>query len=397
MGTLPGMRRRRSRALRAPAARLAPAIAFAGFLFFAFSVFFAFFASSAISAAPVAVAVDPNADRHPVSPLIYGMNFGTAAQMSRLKVPVRRWGGNSTTRYNWENDTHNSANDWFFFNYAGNANPANLPNGSDADVFVDEIRAAGGEALVTVPLIGWTPIDRTRRWGFSVAKYGAQKVDRVLGDRERVLVQPRRRKRREAGRHVRDGQRPGRHVEDDRRDVRHALDGPPRGPDRNRGGRRRPPLGARQRADALELDAPRRPPGGDDVRRALGEDRDDRRRDQGAGPRRADPGPGGVGVVRVLLFRRGRLRTRSRPRRARRRGLPPVVPRPGEGVGDGARQEAPRLLSTSTTTRRPPASRSRPTSRPRRPRSGSGRSRASTTRRTSTSRGSGRTSARPCT
>ena len=124
--------------------------------------------------AAVAVSVDPNADRHPVSPLVYGMNFGTAAQMSRLKVPVRRWGGNSTTRYNWENDTHNSASDWFFFNYAGSANPANLPNGSDADVFVDEIRAAGGEALVTVPLIGWTPIDRTRRWGFSVGKYGAQ-------------------------------------------------------------------------------------------------------------------------------------------------------------------------------------------------------------------------------
>ena len=134
------------------------------------------FASSALSAAPIAVSVDPNADRHAVSPLVYGMNFGTAAQMTRLKVPVRRWGGNSTTRYNWEADTHNSASDWFFFNYAGNANPANLPNGSDADVFVDEIRAAGGEALVTVPLIGWTPIDRTRRWGFSVAKYGAQKV-----------------------------------------------------------------------------------------------------------------------------------------------------------------------------------------------------------------------------
>jgi hypothetical protein len=126
------------------------------------------------AAAPLAVAVDPNADRHPVSPLVYGMNFGTAAQMLRLKVPVRRWGGNSTTRYNWEVDTHNSASDWFFTNYAGNANPASLPNGSDADVFVDEIRAAGGEALVTVPLIGWTPIDRTRRWGFSVGKYGAQ-------------------------------------------------------------------------------------------------------------------------------------------------------------------------------------------------------------------------------
>ena len=130
--------------------------------------------SSAPGAAQVAVAVDPNADRHPVSPLIYGMNYGTAAQMSRLKVPVRRWGGNATTRYNWETDTNNSASDWFFTNYAGSANPANLPNGSAADAFVDEIRAGGGEALVTVPLIGWTPIDRTRRWGFSVSKYGAQ-------------------------------------------------------------------------------------------------------------------------------------------------------------------------------------------------------------------------------
>ncbi|MGA7992975.1 MAG: glycoside hydrolase family 44 protein, partial [Thermoanaerobaculia bacterium] len=131
-------------------------------------------ARPARGAAPVAVTVDPNADRHPVSPLIYGMNYGTAAQMSRLRVPVRRWGGNATTRYNWETDTNNSASDWFFTNYAGSANPASLPNGSAADVFVDEIRAAGGEALVTVPLIGWTPLDRTRRWGFSVAKYGAQ-------------------------------------------------------------------------------------------------------------------------------------------------------------------------------------------------------------------------------
>src|SRR5207247_1103936 len=40
--------------------------------------------------------------------------------------------------------------------------------------FIDETRGAGGEVLLTVPTIGWTPIDRTRRWGFSVAKYGPQ-------------------------------------------------------------------------------------------------------------------------------------------------------------------------------------------------------------------------------
>ena len=90
------------------------------------AVFFALaaWAPAAAGAGPLAVSVDPNADRRPVSPLIYGMNYGSAAQMSRLRVPVRRWGGNATTRYNWETDTNNSASDWFFTNYAGSASPA---------------------------------------------------------------------------------------------------------------------------------------------------------------------------------------------------------------------------------------------------------------------------------
>src|SRR5262249_23159174 len=41
---------------------------------------------------------------------------------------------------------------------------------------VDARRAAGGERIVTARLIGWTPIDRVRRWGFSVAKYGPQQA-----------------------------------------------------------------------------------------------------------------------------------------------------------------------------------------------------------------------------
>lgn len=125
---------------------------------------------------PVSVSIDPTADRRAISPLIYGVSFGSAAQASRLRWPVRRWGGNATTRYSWEDDIANHANDWFFYNVEEtNSNPSALPHGSAADRFIDETRAAGGEALVTLPTIGWTPIDRTRRWGFSVAKYGAQK------------------------------------------------------------------------------------------------------------------------------------------------------------------------------------------------------------------------------
>ncbi len=126
-------------------------------------------------AADVTVTVDPNADRRPISPLIYGVNFGSAAQASRLHWPVRRWGGNAVTRYSWQDDINNRASDWFFYNIENaNPNPSELPNNSSSDHFIDETRGAGGEVLLTVPTIGWTPIDRTRRWGFSVAKYGPQ-------------------------------------------------------------------------------------------------------------------------------------------------------------------------------------------------------------------------------
>jgi hypothetical protein len=129
------------------------------------------------AAATITVAVDPGAARHPISPLIYGVNFGDDAQAALLRWPVRRWGGNAVTRYSWQDDTANRASDWFFYNLPNdNPNPQNLPDGSASDLFADATRAAAGEPLITVPTIGWTPIDRTRRWGFSVAKYGPQQA-----------------------------------------------------------------------------------------------------------------------------------------------------------------------------------------------------------------------------
>lgn len=126
-------------------------------------------------AAPVNVTVSPTLDRHAINPLIYGVNFGDTQEFTDLPYPSRRWGGNSTTRYSWQNDTHNTGSDWFYMNIPSSiANPATLPNGSEADLFLDETRAAGSTPVLTVPTIGWMPIDHTKRWGFSVAKYGAQ-------------------------------------------------------------------------------------------------------------------------------------------------------------------------------------------------------------------------------
>lgn len=125
--------------------------------------------------AAVSVTIDPAASRRPVSRLVYGVNFASPSALQRVHYTVQRWGGNSTTRYSWIDDTSNHASDWFFYTVPeDNPAPQNLPNGSTTDHFIDDARAAGAEPLITVPLIGWTPKDRSRRWGFSVAKYGAQ-------------------------------------------------------------------------------------------------------------------------------------------------------------------------------------------------------------------------------
>jgi Glycoside hydrolase family 44 len=135
------------------------------------------------SGADVAVAVDPSADRHAISPQIYGVSHFDDAGSSQLAYPVRRWGGNSTTRYNWKLDIANHASDYFFFNIVNDvADPSRLPNDSSADLWIDSTRAHGGEPVLTIPTIGWAPkgttlADRVKSWGMSISKYGAQELN----------------------------------------------------------------------------------------------------------------------------------------------------------------------------------------------------------------------------
>ncbi|MEO8605714.1 MAG: glycoside hydrolase family 44 protein [bacterium] len=122
-----------------------------------------------------ALQIDAAAARHSISPYIYGMNFADEGLAAELRLPVRRWGGNATTRYNWQTDTSNRASDWYFENIPNdNANPGALPDGSSSDQFVESNRRVGADTLLTIPLIGWTPRGRAYGCGFSVAKYGAQ-------------------------------------------------------------------------------------------------------------------------------------------------------------------------------------------------------------------------------
>ncbi len=137
--------------------------------------------TSAANAAPVAVTVDTTANVHPFSPLIFGVAYGDATRNAQVGYTVRRWGGNSTTRYNWQYDIHSTASDYFYENIPDSQDRTHIPPlGNSADAFVTEARTGGAQPLIAIPTIGLKPLDNSALQhpytvGFSVAKYGAQK------------------------------------------------------------------------------------------------------------------------------------------------------------------------------------------------------------------------------
>lgn len=121
----------------------------------------------------VTVQIDVAANRRPISPLVYGLNFATPAQLSDLNVPLNRNGGNATTRYNWQANASNRAADWYFESIA----EAGTAAGDEVDRFVADARSAGAQPMVTIPTIGWVAKlgpNRSKLASFSIQKYGAQ-------------------------------------------------------------------------------------------------------------------------------------------------------------------------------------------------------------------------------
>lgn len=140
----------------------------------------ALLASTAPPPAAPTLTIDAGSGRHPISDDIYGMNFPDEDLAAELRLPVARWGGNATTRYNWRTSMTNTAGDWYFENLpSGTVAVANLPNGSASDQFVDQNRRTGTRSLLTVPLIGWTVKATSPRvhpydCAFKVSRYGSQ-------------------------------------------------------------------------------------------------------------------------------------------------------------------------------------------------------------------------------
>ncbi len=96
---------------------------------------------------------------HAISEDIYGMNFASNAVREELNVPINRWGGNGTERFNHEIAATNIGNDWFFMN--------NPDDDRDADhSFENANQADGTDTIMTVPMLGWIAKNREATCGY---------------------------------------------------------------------------------------------------------------------------------------------------------------------------------------------------------------------------------------
>ena len=115
--------------------------------------------------------VDAGSNQHPINPNIYGIaSYGLDTTFAKeIKVPNIRWGGDGTTRYNWQVDSSNAGFDWFFMGGNGQSNP--VP-GASADAMVRSYIPAA--PLITVPIIPF--VNKASEWNcsFPVSVYGAQ-------------------------------------------------------------------------------------------------------------------------------------------------------------------------------------------------------------------------------
>src|ERR1700687_6235903 len=110
--------------------------------------------------------LDCGAAGQPISPLIYGVG-GAGGSPSSTGTTARRWGGNPTSRYNWQLNTSNVAKGWFFRN---TGDPKSTYN-----QFLDESRQHDVKTALTVPMLGWVAKDSTS-YSFPVSVFGPQQA-----------------------------------------------------------------------------------------------------------------------------------------------------------------------------------------------------------------------------
>jgi hypothetical protein len=113
----------------------------------------------------VAVNIDTLANRHQISPYLYGLNSLTESDITNLSPGLVRFGGNEASDYNWILHNYNSGSDWYFEDYS--------LGGLDSVQMTSFTKASGSQMLTTIPMLGWVAKE-SGHWSYSVQKYGAQ-------------------------------------------------------------------------------------------------------------------------------------------------------------------------------------------------------------------------------
>jgi hypothetical protein len=124
--------------------------------------------------APIAITVDALANRHAISPLIYGTAFATSNQLSDLNFTMNRMGGNNETRDNWQINAHNLDFDWYFESYPDSSSTT---PGATVDALVANSKSGGAQPMITISMIGWMPRlgpSRNILYSYSTNLYGPQ-------------------------------------------------------------------------------------------------------------------------------------------------------------------------------------------------------------------------------
>ena len=111
----------------------------------------------------VAVNIDALANRHQISPFVYGNNDQTISDISDVGYTYSRWGGNDASNYNWQLQTRNAAADYYFEDYGGAGNQVQL---------ITQTRNAGSHALTTMAMMNW--VAQSSGWSYSVKQFGPQ-------------------------------------------------------------------------------------------------------------------------------------------------------------------------------------------------------------------------------
>ena len=114
--------------------------------------------------------VQCRAPTHPINPMIYGVAGGDkdGTDLS-LGCGAKRWGGNPSTRYNWQlGHAWNAGADYFF----RNLDYINDPKFT-YDVVLEQMLARGIPMALTVPTIGWVAKDTTS-YSYPVSVFGPQ-------------------------------------------------------------------------------------------------------------------------------------------------------------------------------------------------------------------------------